>query len=155
MGRFLVRGLAGQPTTPAATLANLGDDAWGWAARDEFAAPTAGRMTRAVVTIHAQDSAADPLDLFSPALLIKCIAAPAGVRRAATPTVGERTMRYRIELTDDLMQVLDEDGYGHDAHVVRKDGADAAEQKIDEWGAEYGIDPALVKRELRDLIRRM
>lgn len=64
-------------------------------------------------------------------------------------------MRYRIELADDLLQVLDEDGNGHDAHVVRKGGADAAEQKIDEWAATYGIDPAPAKRELRHLIRRM
>lgn len=64
-------------------------------------------------------------------------------------------MRYRIELADDLLHVLDENGHGHDAHVVRQDGADAAEQKIDEWAAEYGIDPAPAKRELRDLIRRM
>jgi len=64
-------------------------------------------------------------------------------------------MRYRIELADDLLQVLDEDGNGHDAHVVRRDGADAAEQKIDEWAAAYRIDPAPAKRELRHLIRRM
>jgi len=64
-------------------------------------------------------------------------------------------MRYRIELADDLLHVLDEDGNGHDAHVVRRDGADAAEKKIDEWAAEYGIDAARAKRELRDLIRRM
>lgn len=64
-------------------------------------------------------------------------------------------MRYRIELADDLLQVLDEDGNGHDAHVVRRDGAAAAQRKIDEWAAEYGIDPAPTKRELRDLIRRM
>ena len=64
-------------------------------------------------------------------------------------------MRYRIELADDLLQVLDEDGYGHDAHVVRPDGADAAEKTIDEWANRYGIEPASAKRELRDLIGRM
>ncbi len=64
-------------------------------------------------------------------------------------------MRYRIELADDLMHVLDEDGNGHDALVVRKDGAAAAEQKIDEWAAKYAIDPRSAKRDLRELIRRM
>jgi hypothetical protein len=64
-------------------------------------------------------------------------------------------MRYRIEIADDLMHVLDEDGNGQDALVVRKDGAAAAEQKIDVWAAEYGIDPRSAKRDLRDLIRRM
>jgi hypothetical protein len=112
-------------------------------------------MARAVVTIRPKDSAADPLDLFSPALLIKCSAVPAGVRRAATPTVGEPAMRYRIEFADDLMHVLDENGNGHDAHVVCPDGRVEAERKIDEWAAEYGIDPRPAKRDVRDLIRRM
>jgi len=64
-------------------------------------------------------------------------------------------MRYRIELADDLMHVLDEDGNGYDAIVIRRDNAKDAEAKIDEWAAEYKIDPRLAKRELRDLIRRM
>lgn len=64
-------------------------------------------------------------------------------------------MRYRIELADDLLHVLDDDGYGHDAHVVRPDGAAAAERTIDDWATRYGIDPAAAKREVRDLIGRM
>ena len=64
-------------------------------------------------------------------------------------------MRYRIELADDLMHILDEENKGHDALVVHRDGAAEAEQKIDEWAAEYGIDPRPAKRELRELVRRM
>lgn len=64
-------------------------------------------------------------------------------------------MQYRIELADDLLQVLDEDGNGHDAHVVRKGGADAAEQKIDEWAAEFAVAAEPAKRELRELVCRM
>ena len=64
-------------------------------------------------------------------------------------------MRYRIELADDLMHVLDEDGNGYDALVVRRDNANDAEATIDEWAAKYDIDARRAKRELRDLIRRM
>lgn len=64
-------------------------------------------------------------------------------------------MRCRIEFCDDLMHVLDEDGYGHDAHVVCRDGADAAEQKIDEWATAFSIDPEPAKRELRELVGQM
>jgi hypothetical protein len=64
-------------------------------------------------------------------------------------------MRYRIELADDLMHVLDEEGNGCDALVIRRDNANHAEAKIDEWAAEYNIDPRRAKRELRDLVRRM
>ena len=64
-------------------------------------------------------------------------------------------MRYRIELVDDLMHVLDEDGNGYDAHVVCRDGLDVAERNIDEWAGQYSLDPERAKRELRDLIRRM
>jgi hypothetical protein len=64
-------------------------------------------------------------------------------------------MIYRIEFTDGLMHVMDEDGDGHDAHVVRADGTKEAETKIDEWAAEYDIDPRRARRALRNLIRLM
>jgi hypothetical protein len=125
-------------------LANRGDDGRQRAGRLQSAASNANR-----------DSVAAPLDVFSPALLIKSSAVPARVRRAATRTPGERMMRYRIELADDFMHVLDEDGNGYDALVIRRDNAKEAEAKIDEWTAEYKIDPRRAKRELRDFIRRM
>jgi hypothetical protein len=64
-------------------------------------------------------------------------------------------MLYRIELADDLMHVLDEDGDGYDALVIRRDNAKDAEAKIDEWASEYNIDSRRAKCELRDLIRQM
>ena len=64
-------------------------------------------------------------------------------------------MRYRIEFADDLMHVLDEQNYGHDAHVVQPGDAAAAERKIGEWATEYGIEPKAPRRQLRDLLRRM
>jgi hypothetical protein len=114
----------------------------------------AGRLQRAASNAN-RDSAAAPLDVFSPTLLIKCGTVPAGVGRDVTRTQGEQTMRYRIEFADDLMHVLDENGNGHDALVIRRDNAKDAEAKIDEWAAEYKMDARRAKRELRDLIRRM
>ena len=64
-------------------------------------------------------------------------------------------MRYRIELADGLMMVMDEGNHGHDAHVLRPDGQDEAERKIDEWAGQYPIDVDRAKRELRDLLRQM
>ena len=67
-------------------------------------------------------------------------------------------MRYRIELADDLMHVLDEDGNGHDAHVVRpgRAGGCEAKRKIDEWKTRYPtIDTVKAKREVSRLVEKM
>jgi len=64
-------------------------------------------------------------------------------------------MRYRIEFADDLMMVLDEDGNGHDAHIMRRGANDKAERKIDEWAGEYRLDVRRAKRALRSLVRQM
>lgn len=67
-------------------------------------------------------------------------------------------MRYRIELADDLMHVLDENGNGYDAHVVRsgRNGIYEAKMKINEWKARYPtIDTVKAKREVNRLVERM
>ncbi len=49
-------------------------------------------------------------------------------------------MKHAIEITDDLMHVLDENGYGHDAHIL-VDCA-AARRQIETWAAECEFDVA-------------
>jgi hypothetical protein len=64
-------------------------------------------------------------------------------------------MRHRIEFADGLMMVMDDENKGYDAHLVDPEAQDEAERKIDEWAAEYTINVARAKRELRELIRQM
>jgi hypothetical protein len=49
-------------------------------------------------------------------------------------------MKHAIEITDDLMHVLDENGYGHDAHIL-VDRA-AARRQIEKWAGQYEFDVA-------------
>lgn len=66
-------------------------------------------------------------------------------------------MRYRIEFTDDLMHVLDEDGNGHDAQIVRpgRAGGCEAKRQIDEWRTRYEFDSVKAKREVNRLVEKM
>lgn len=67
-------------------------------------------------------------------------------------------MRYRIEFSDDLMMVLDEDNYGHDAHEVApgREAVYAAKMKINEWKTKYPtVDTVKAKRELNRLVDKM
>jgi hypothetical protein len=57
-------------------------------------------------------------------------------------------MHHTIEIIDDLMCVMDEDGNGHDAHVLT--GYRQAKQKIQRWTAEYTINVDDAYRKLRD-----
>jgi hypothetical protein len=66
-------------------------------------------------------------------------------------------MRYRIEFTDDLMQLLDENNHGHDAHIVTagREGVYAAKMKINEWRTQYEFDSVKAKREVNRLVEKM
>lgn len=50
-------------------------------------------------------------------------------------------MQYRLEFTDDLMTVLDDDGNGHDAFAVEPDRPWDAVEALAEWGRQYDLDP--------------
>ena len=59
-------------------------------------------------------------------------------------------MRYRIEFCDDLMMVMDDDGYGYDSHIL-EDGPnvrDDEDARIDQWADDYEFDVDAAKREL-------
>jgi hypothetical protein len=89
------------------------------------------------------------IDVFRTGWLLWCHAVATGVRRAATPRIaGERTMRHAIEIIDDLMCVMDEDGNGYDAAVLKS--YQAAKQQIQKWTAEYTINVADAYRQLAD-----
>jgi hypothetical protein len=47
---------------------------------------------------------------------------------------------HTIEITNDLMMVLDEDGNGYDCHVLRSQPA--AERQLIRWQREYVFDLA-------------
>ena len=53
-----------------------------------------------------------------------------------------------IEIIDDLMCVMDEDGNGYDAAVLT--GYRDAKQQIEKWAGEYAIDIAEAYRQLSD-----
>jgi hypothetical protein len=53
-----------------------------------------------------------------------------------------------IEIIDDLMCVMDEDGNGCDAHVLKS--SRNAKQQIQTWAGEYTIDVAEAYRKLHD-----
>ena len=57
-------------------------------------------------------------------------------------------MRHAIEIIDDLMCVMDEDGNGYDAAVLKS--YQAAKQQIQKWTAEYTINVADAYRQLAD-----
>jgi hypothetical protein len=57
-------------------------------------------------------------------------------------------MHHTIEIIDDLMCVMDEDGNGYDAHILT--GYRQAQQQIQRWAAEYTINVADACRQLRD-----
>ena len=57
-------------------------------------------------------------------------------------------MKHAIEITDDLMHVLDQDGYGHDAHIL-VDRA-AAQRQIETWAAEYEFNVADAERQIEE-----
>ena len=57
-------------------------------------------------------------------------------------------MKHAIEITDDLMHVLDENGYGHDAQIL-VDRA-AARRQIETWAAEYQFDVADANRQVEE-----
>jgi hypothetical protein len=101
------------------------------------------------VTIPAQNSFAAPLDVFVTNWLMWCHAVAASGWRDAQPrTTGERTMRYTIEIIDDLMCVMDDDGNGYDAAVLGS--YRDAKQQIQQWAAEYTINVADAYRQLAD-----
>ena len=55
---------------------------------------------------------------------------------------------HTIEIIDDLMCVMDEDGNGYDAAALV--GYRAAKQQIQKWTAEYTIDSAEAYAKLAD-----
>jgi hypothetical protein len=55
-------------------------------------------------------------------------------------------MKHAIEITDDLLRVLDENGYRHDAHIL-VDRA-AARRQIETWAAEYEFDVVDAQRQI-------
>jgi hypothetical protein len=57
-------------------------------------------------------------------------------------------MPHTIEIIDDLMCVIDEDGNGYDAAVL--ESYRAAKQQIQKWAAEYTINVADAYRQLAD-----
>jgi hypothetical protein len=50
-------------------------------------------------------------------------------------------MKRRVICEDDLMQVIDDDGCGHDAHVIDRNDPYAALEVIARWGREFGVEP--------------
>jgi hypothetical protein len=54
--------------------------------------------------------------------------------------------QHTIEIFDDLMMVLDEDGNGYDCHILR--GYAAAKRKLRRWQTEYSFDYAETLKEL-------
>jgi hypothetical protein len=89
------------------------------------------------------------IDVFRTGWLLWCHAVAAGVGRHATPRIaGERTMPHSIEIIDDLMCVMDEDGNGYDAAVL--ESYRAAKQQIQTWTAQYTINVADAYRQLAD-----
>ena len=63
------------------------------------------------------------------------------VRPMKTRSTQQRPgYRHTIEIVDDLMMVLDEDGNGHDCHVITT--RLAAEQQLRQWQSEYTFDDA-------------
>ncbi len=57
-------------------------------------------------------------------------------------------MKHAIEITDDLMHVIDENGYGHDAHILADRAA--ARRQIETWAAEYEFDVADAERQIEE-----
>lgn len=57
-------------------------------------------------------------------------------------------MKHAIEITDDLMHVLDENGCGHDAHILVERAA--ARRQIETWAAEYEFDMADAERQIEE-----
>lgn len=57
-------------------------------------------------------------------------------------------MKHAIEITDDFMHVIDENGYGHDAHIL-VDRA-AARRQIETWAAEYEFDVADAEQQIEE-----
>jgi hypothetical protein len=106
-------------------------------------------MARAQVTIPAKDLFVAPLDVFVAGWLMWCHAITAGSRRDAKPqTPGVRTMNWTIEIIDDLMCVMDDDGNGYDAATLTS--YRDAKQQIQKWAAEYTINVADAYRQLAD-----
>jgi hypothetical protein len=105
-------------------------------------------MARAQVTIPAKNSFAAPLDVFVAGWLMWCHAVAGGRRDAKPRTAGERTMNCTIEIIDDLMCVMDDDGNGYDAAVL--ESYRDAKRQIQKWAAEYTINVADAYRQLAD-----
>jgi hypothetical protein len=64
-------------------------------------------------------------------------------------------MRYQVICEYDLLQLIDDDGNGHDAMPLGpgQDVIAAGKRKIDEWKREYStIDAAAAKRELTNYV---
>ncbi len=57
-------------------------------------------------------------------------------------------MRHTIEIIEDLMCVMDEDGNGYDAALL--DSYRAAKRQIQHWAAEYTINVAAAYRRLAE-----
>jgi hypothetical protein len=53
---------------------------------------------------------------------------------------------HAIEIIDDLLVVLDEDGHGVDAHELRN--YPDAQRQVEAWASEYAIDAADVDSQL-------
>ena len=54
---------------------------------------------------------------------------------------------HTIEIIDDLLVVLDEEGHGLDAHELRD--YPAARRQVQAWAAEYAIDAADADAQLK------
>jgi len=61
-------------------------------------------------------------------------------------TIGDAKMKNAIEITDDLMHVIDENGYGYDAHILVDHAA--ARRQIETWAAAYEFDVADASRQI-------
>lgn len=58
-------------------------------------------------------------------------------------------MDYEIEFIDDLMTVVDEQGYGQDAYEVDGERPWDAVEKLAAWGRQYDLDACQSLKELR------
>lgn len=55
---------------------------------------------------------------------------------------------HAIDIVDDLMVILDEDGHGIDAHELRS--YRGARRQVQAWAAEFAIDVADAYKQLRE-----
>jgi len=59
---------------------------------------------------------------------------------------------HHFEIVEDFMHVMDEDGNGCDAHVLRDHGD--AKCQLERWAAEYAFDVAEACRQVEEYFSR-